>query len=204
MQAVDALSDRTYAAARKRMEKMAKKHPRWSDKRRQKSLDRWLKRRLATEGAIVGTAAAVPGIGTLAALALTGGQSIVGLAECSQYAFASAQLADIDVRNEDRRRTLVLAQIMGEDGAEVAASQLGVATFAWAKNALTRMPANTVKQVSQTLAKRAAKRGATATASRSFGRLMPFGIGIYLGWRSGKKIAKQSIASTRLALGHQE
>jgi len=67
-------------------------------------------------GAAVGGVAVAPGIGTVAALALTGGETALFLETTALFALAVAEVHGIRVDEVERRRTLVLAVALGDNG----------------------------------------------------------------------------------------
>ena len=66
-------------------------------------------------GAAVGSAAAFPGIGTLAALSAVAGETLVFLEATAVFVLAVAEVHGIPVEQRDRRRALVLGVLVGED-----------------------------------------------------------------------------------------
>ena len=66
-------------------------------------------------GAAVGSAAAFPGIGTLAALSAVAGETLVFLEATALFVLAVAEVHGIGVGQRDRRRALVLSVLVGED-----------------------------------------------------------------------------------------
>lgn len=66
-------------------------------------------------GAAVGSAAAFPGIGTLAALSAVAGETVVFLEATSVFVLAVAEVHGIPADHRERRRALVLSVLVGED-----------------------------------------------------------------------------------------
>ena len=65
-------------------------------------------------GAAVGSAAALPGIGTLASLSAVAGETVVFLEATSVFVLAVADVYGIPLEERERRRALVLAVLVGE------------------------------------------------------------------------------------------
>lgn len=69
-------------------------------------------------GAGVGAAAAAPGVGTAAALVLSGGEALGFMSATALYILSRAEIQGIPVQDVERRRTLVMAVMLGEAGAK--------------------------------------------------------------------------------------
>ncbi|MDO5727239.1 MAG: hypothetical protein Q4Q03_04885 [Bowdeniella nasicola] len=165
-------------------------------------LEKQLLRKSKLTGAGVGVAAAVPSVGTVTAMALTGAQLAGFVAAATMHVLAVAEIHGVPTDDIDRRRTLVLTTLLGHDGANAVQSSLGLSSIHWARQAFTRLPTSTVKAVNKKLRKRAAKQAAKKGGSVAFGRLMPFGIGAAIGWVSGKAMARTVIDGARTAFGN--
>ena len=76
-------------------------------------------------GAAVGSAAAIPGIGTLAALSAVAGETVVFLEATALFVLAVAEVHGIPAEHRERRRALVLAVLVGEDSKHAVADLLG-------------------------------------------------------------------------------
>ena len=76
-------------------------------------------------GAAVGSAAAIPGIGTLAALSAVAGETVVFLEATALFVLAVAEVHGIPVEHRERRRALVLSVLVGEDSKHAVADLLG-------------------------------------------------------------------------------
>ncbi|MFC7406245.1 hypothetical protein [Georgenia alba] len=157
--------------------------------------------RAARLGGAVGAAAAWPGIGTVSALGLTGAQSLAFLTSSAEHVMAVAAVHGIDVEDVERRRTLLLAALLGEDGAQAVSGQLGLGTLYWARAALTRLPLGTVKAVNKMLARRLVQAGLTRAGALSVGRLTPFGVGAAVGYWGTRMMGRSVLEGTREAFG---
>lgn len=158
-------------------------------------------RRAARLGGAVGAVAAVPGIGTASALVLTTSQTLAFLSASAKHVMAVASIHGVAVDDIERRRTLLLAALLGEDGAEAVSGQLGLGTLYWAKAAITKLPIGTVKAVNKALARRLLRFGAARGGALALGRLAPFGIGVVVGYAGTKSIGKNVVEGTREAFG---
>ncbi|MFD1716891.1 hypothetical protein [Georgenia deserti] len=166
-----------------------------------KRLEKQYLRSSARLGGAVGAAAAYPGVGTLAATGLTGAQTAAFLSASANHVMAVAAVHGVAVDDVERRRTLLLAALLGEDGARAVSGQLGLGTLYWARAAITRLPLGTVKMVNKALTRRLVRFGLTRAAAVSLGRLAPFGVGAAIGYQGTKMLGKNVVAGTREAFG---
>src|SRR5215813_12379810 len=66
-------------------------------------------------GAAVGSAAAFPGIGTIAALSAVAGETVVFLETTALFVLAVAEVHGIPAGHREHRRALVLSVLVGEE-----------------------------------------------------------------------------------------
>jgi hypothetical protein len=158
-------------------------------------------RRASLLGAAVGSVATVPGIGTVSALGLTTVQTVAFLSASARYVMAVASVHGVAVDDVERRRTLLLAALLGEEGAEAISAQLGLGTVYWAKAAITKLPIGTVKAVNKALTRRLVRWGAARGGALALGRLAPFGLGIVIGYTGTRRIARNVVEGTTDAFG---
>src|SRR5271166_4034463 len=80
---------------------------------------------VTASGAAVGSAAVLPGLGTLAALSAAAGETAVFLEATAFFALAIAAVHGIPTENRERRRALVLAVLVGDDSKHAIGELLG-------------------------------------------------------------------------------
>lgn len=188
-------------AARAQVARLRRQHPAATPTDIVRMLEqRYLKTVMSTGGA-VGAAAAVPAVGTGTALALTTGQAGTFLAASAQLALAVAEVHGVEVEDVPRRRTLVLASLLGEQGSVVVEEELSIGTIFWARTLLTRLPLTTVKAVNRTLRRRFARYTATKGAALFFGRMVPFGVGAVIGATGARAMGKTMVKGVERAFG---
>ncbi|PFG40755.1 hypothetical protein ATJ97_3289 [Georgenia soli] len=158
-------------------------------------------RRAALLGAAVGSVATVPGVGTVSALGLTTVQTVAFLSASARYVMAVASVHGVAVDDLERRRTLLMAALLGEEGAEAISGQLGLGTLYWAKAAITKLPIGTVKAVNKALTRRLVRYGAARGGALVLGRLAPFGVGVVIGYTGTRRIARNVVEGTTDAFG---
>lgn len=188
-------------AARAQVDRIRREHPHASPQDVIWLLERRYLKNVTRMGGAVGAAAAVPAVGTGTALALTTGQAGTFLAASAQLALAVAEVHGVEVDDVARRRTLVLASLLGEQGSVVLEEELSIGAVFWARSLLTRLPLTTVKAVNKTLRRRFARYTATRGAAFFFGRLAPFGVGAVVGATGARAMGKTMITGVGRALG---
>lgn len=157
---------------------------------------------VGASGGAVGAAAAAPAVGTGVALTLTASEIATFFAASAAFALAVAEVHGIAIEDTARRRTLVMATVLGEQGATVVGSEAGLAGTggAWAK-VLMRMPATTVRRVNSALTRRMLRRQAAKQGALALGRLVPFGVGAAIGVTGARSLGKKVVAEARRAFG---
>lgn len=152
-------------------------------------------------GGAVGATAAVPGLGTAVALGVAGVQLAEYLTDTSLHAMALADVHGVPLEDLERRRTLLLATLLGPEGAELMQEQLGLTTLFWARSYFTKkLPITTVRAINKRL-RTLALNETTRIAGHAVGRMMPFGIGAAIGYTAARKLASEAIEGARLAFG---
>jgi len=189
------------ALVRRQVDALRVKHPDASPEKIIRMLERRYLLAVTSTGGAVGAAAAFPSVGTGTALALTTSQVGTFLAASAALALAVADVYGVEIDDVPRRRTLVLASLLGEEGSVIVENEVGVGTLFWARSALTRLPLATVKTVNASLARRAAKYGATRGGAFFLGRLAPFGIGAAIGVAGARAMGGTMINGVRRAFG---
>ena len=154
-------------------------------------------------GAAVGSAAAFPGIGTLAALSAVAGETVVFLEATSVFVLAVAEVHGIPADHRERRRALVLAVLVGEDSKHAVAELIGPGrtSGAWLADGAATLPLPAVSQLNSRLMRFFVKRYALRRGALAFGKLLPVGIGAVVGGWGNRLMGKKIIANARKAFG---
>lgn len=158
-------------------------------------------RRVARLGGAIGAVAAVPAVGTVTAAALTAGQVTAFLDASADHVAAVATVHGVPVTEVERRRTLLLASLLGAEGARAVEGQLGLGSLYWAKAALTRLPLGTVRSVNAALTRRLVRWGLTRGGALALGRLAPFGVGAVVGYAGTRAMGTMVIEGVTEAFG---
>ncbi|GGG77819.1 hypothetical protein [Corynebacterium pelargi] len=164
----------------------------------QQKMDKHFKMLVTGTGAGAGGAAAVPGVGFFTGAAAIAAESLAFLDAAAFYTMASGYLRGGDVRDPERRKSLILIAILGSEGSALVDASIG-ATSSVA--ALSRMSARNVTKVNNRMTKLALKQVTKRLKYSWMGKIMPLGIGVVIGTVANRKIAKRVIENTQQALG---
>jgi hypothetical protein len=154
-------------------------------------------------GAAVGSAAAFPGIGTLAAMSAVAGETVVFLEATAVFVLAVAEAHGIPAEHRERRQALVLAVLVGEDSKGAVAELLGTGrtSGAWMSDGVATLPLPAVSQLNNRLVKYFVKKYALKRGAMAFGKLLPVGIGAVVGGVGNRMMGKKIITNAQLAFG---
>ncbi|ULE31519.1 hypothetical protein [Mycobacterium sp. IDR2000157661] len=155
-------------------------------------------------GAAVGSAAAFPGIGTLTAMASVAGETVVFLEATAVYVLALAEVYGIPAEHRERRRALVLAVLVGEDGKRAVADLIGPGRTkgAWVADGAATLPLPAVSQLNSRLLRYFVKRYTLKRGAIAFGKMLPVGIGAVVGGVGNRLMGKRIVANARAAFGN--
>jgi hypothetical protein len=172
-----------------------------------RTLERRYLAAVTTGGALVGASAAVPAIGTGAALALSGVETAGFLEASALFAQSVTEVHGIVVDDPDRARALVMTMVLGTAGSDLVKQFAGQAAGGSARNAfwgetITKsLPRAVVGPIADQLKKTFMKRFAIAQGTNVVGRLIPFGIGAVIGGGGNHLLGRQIVRSSREAFG---
>jgi hypothetical protein len=154
-------------------------------------------------GAAVGSAAALPGIGTLTALSAVAGETVVFLEATAVFVLAAADVHGIPVGHRERRRALVLAVLVGDEGKRAVRDLVGTARTGggWLGESAATMPLPVVAQLNNRLVRYFVKRYALRRGVMTFGKLLPMGLGAVIGGGGNRMMGKKIIANAHQAFG---
>jgi hypothetical protein len=154
-------------------------------------------------GAAVGSAAAFPGIGTLVAMSAVAGETVVFLEATAVFVLAVAEVHGIPAEHRERRRALVLAVLVGEDGKHAVADLLGTGrtSGAWLSDGAATLPLPAVSQLNSRLLRFFVKKYALKRGAIAFGKMLPVGIGAVVGGVGNRMMGKKIVKNAQLAFG---
>ncbi|MGC2654940.1 MAG: hypothetical protein WA317_15410 [Mycobacterium sp.] len=155
-------------------------------------------------GAAVGSTAAFPGIGTLAALSAAAGETVVFLEATAIFVLAVADVYGIPAEHREQRRALVLAVLVGDDSKRAVAELIGPGrtSGAWLTEGVATLPMPAITQLNSRLLKRAVRRFALRRGALLFGKLLPVGIGAIIGAIGNRVAGKKLVRNARRAFGN--
>ncbi len=184
----------------KRVERYRRRNPDAAPSEILSMLEKEYRWRVSSVGGGVGVAAAVPAMGSLTAFGLAGVQLAQFVSESAMHVMAVAHLYGVPIDDLERRRTLLLATMLGEDGAAAVQQELGMTTMFWARALFVKLPITGVRALNRRLLSMAGTSSARL-AGHALGRLVPFGIGAVIGFTASRKMALEVIEGSRLAFG---
>lgn len=154
-------------------------------------------------GAAVGSAAAFPGLGTLAAMSAVAGETVVFLEATAVYVLAVAEVHAIPAEHRERRRALVLAVLVGEDSKHAIADLIGAGrtSGSWLADGAATLPLPAVSQLNSRLLKYFVKRYTLKRGAIAFGKMLPVGIGAVVGGVGNRLMGKRIVTNARNAFG---
>lgn len=162
------------------------------------------KRYLATvtgTGAAVGGVAAAPAVGTAAALALSGVETVLFFEATALFALAVAEVHGIRIVDVERRRTLLLAVVLGDNGAMLVEKLAGRTGQHWADLLPDGIPLSSITAVNQTLGRWLLRRYGRRQGMLALGRLAPLGIGAAIGAAGNRAFGRTVVRTSRRIFG---
>jgi hypothetical protein len=168
-----------------------------------KKLEKHYLAAVMASGAAVGSAAAFPGIGTLVAMSAVAGETAVFLEATAVFVLAVAEVHGIPADHRERRRALVLAVLVGEDGRRAVADLIGPGrtSGSWLAEGAASMPLPAVSQLNSRLMRYFVKRYALKRGAIAFGKLLPVGVGAVVGGVGNRMMGKKIVGNAQSAFG---
>lgn len=166
-----------------------------------KALEKQFLAAVAALGGGAGAAAAAPGVGTGAAV-------LINLAEVGSFleagvlfSLAVADVHGVQVHDIERRRTLVMAVLMGSNAASAVERIAGRTGRYWAKGLVSAIPMSAINRINGVLGPRFVTKYGTKQGILVLGRELPFGIGAAIGAGGNIALGKLAISGARRAFG---
>ncbi|ROZ88893.1 hypothetical protein [Gordonia sp. OPL2] len=152
-------------------------------------------------GGAVGATAAVPGVGTMTALGAMTGETAFFLEASALLALSIAEVHGIPVHDSERRKTLVLAVALGEEGVVALGRLVGTQGGALRRLGGAAIPGGGVGKLNKMLINKLTKKYAIKRAPLLFGKLLPAGIGAMIGGVGNRALGKRVVTNAREAFG---
>jgi hypothetical protein len=155
-------------------------------------------------GAAVGGAAAAPAVGTALALALSAGETALFLEATALFTLAVAEVHGIRVAEVERRRMLLSAIVLGDNGVILVEKMTSRTGQHWGDLLPAGIPLSSITAINKTLGRALVKRYGRKQGMVALGRLAPFGIGAAIGAAGNRAFGRTVVAASRRAFGpHQ-
>ncbi len=188
------------------LNRLRRRNPGASPAQLARLLERDYLRATTMTGAAVGATAAVPAVGTLAALGLSAAATAGFLEATALYTESIAQLHGAYTDDPERSRAVVMAILMGEEGTALMQSILGAsagkgAPQYWGQLVNKSAPSSLVKTVTGSIQRRFLRKFLTRQSGFMLGRALPFGVGAVVGGTGNHLLGKGVIRTTREAFG---
>jgi hypothetical protein len=158
-------------------------------------------------GAAVGAAAAIPAVGTVSSLALSGAETVGFLETSALFAQSVTEIHGITLEDPERARTLVMALMLGSTGQDLirqfagqASGGKGRSTY-WGELVTANLPAAAFGQIADRIRRAFIRRFAVTQGTSVAGRLIPFGIGAVIGGTGNHLMGRKVVSSSRDAFG---
>ncbi|MGO3146789.1 MAG: hypothetical protein ACTIJ6_03820 [Leucobacter sp.] len=158
-------------------------------------------------GAGVGATAAVPGVGTVAALAISSAETIGFVEATTLFGHAVAEMHGLVLSDRDRAHALILSLMLGEEGASLLRQITGQVAGGTVKNAfwgeiITRsMPKNLVSPAVDQLRKLFLKQLAKKGTASVIGKVIPYGVGAVIGGAGNRVLGGRIVKNARRTFG---
>ena len=176
-------------------------HPSASPSKLVRVLERQYLAAVTGAGVAVGGAAAVPSVGTSVALAVSGGEVAANISASAFLVMAVAHVHGLDLREVERRKTLLLGVLMG-DSVESALQTVATRTGRhWAWEVVEAVPIESIRRVNRVLGRNFVTRYGTKQGILVLGRVLPFGIGALIGGGGNYIVGSGVVRATRRAFG---
>ena len=152
-------------------------------------------------GAAAGAAAAAPGVGAPLSLAMSAGDVVGFLGASALLALATAEVHGLEIEDVERRRTLLLAVVLGDSGAAVVSKAAERTGQHWGRALVRGIPTSSLTRVNKVLGRHFVTKFGTKEGIIVLGRVLPFGIGAAIGGGGNALLARSTIAGTGRAFG---
>jgi hypothetical protein len=159
-------------------------------------------------GALVGAAAAIPAVGTVASLAMSTAETAGFLEASALFAQSVTEVHGIAVEDPERARTLVMTMILGSAGSDLveqlAGEVVGVGparSAFWGELVTKNLPKSALGGVARRMRSFFLKKFAANEGAGIVGRAIPFGIGAVIGGVGNHMLGRRVVTSARTAFG---
>lgn len=162
---------------------------------------------VTTTGAGVGASSVIPGIGTGAALALAGAETVGFLEATALFAQSVAEVHGLAVDDPDRARALVMGLMLGQEGSDLVsqfsrqAAGGAVRANYWGEIVVSSMPRALMNPLTDQLKKRFVREFSKRSGASVIGKALPFGVGAAIGGVGNNMLGRRVVKASRTAFG---
>ncbi|MBF6131745.1 hypothetical protein IU501_01830 [Nocardia otitidiscaviarum] len=181
------------------VDRLRRKHPSRSPEDIAQGLETRYLVLVTASGTVAGLSAAVPGVGTLIGLAVSGVESVFFLEASALYAASVGAVHGIGALPPEQRRAMVVSVVLGETGTAVMGKNASQSARDWAAVVADRLPV--VRNIDNALVKRFVVQFIVKRGVLVFGRALPAGIGAVIGAVGNRALGKSVIANAHSTFG---
>lgn len=145
------------------------------------ALDRRFLAAVTSTGAAAGAASAAPGVSTPAGLALAAGDAVGFIAASGLLALAYAEIYGVPIDDLERRRTLILAVMLGDSGSATVSKMAERTGAHWGRVVVSSIPIESIREINKVLGRNFVTKYGTKQGILVLGKAVPFGIGAVIG-----------------------
>ena len=156
---------------------------------------------VTTLGLASGATAAIPGPWSPAAVALNVAEAGAFLEASTLFILAVAEAHGMRVEEVERRRTLVIAILLGDSGSTFVKGAAGRTGRHWARWIVEGIPMSTINQINRVLGPRFVTKYGTKQGILILGRHVPLFIGAAIGGGGNAFFGRLIVGATRRAFG---
>lgn len=182
------------------VERIRQRNPQITQEELIKKLERRYISEVTSSGTVTGAAAAVPGVGTLAALGMTMGDAGVFLTSTIVHVYAMLETVTAQLEDIDHERALVLTILAGGPASQTVnkiAKRVGVH---WSNKLLQKIPGDSLRAINRLLGRNFVTKVGTKQGIIVLGKVIPFGIGAAVGGSLSFAMGHGMIKATRATL----
>jgi len=181
--------------------RLRRNHPEATPRQIVRRLNSELRASTISTGVGVGAAAAAPGVGTGVALALSGTEAVAFLNATVLYILARGEVQGITIEDVERRRTLVMAIMLGDAGAKGVSKVAERTGQHWARQLVRGIPMAKIDAVNKVLGRHFVTKYGTKQGIVVLGKVVPFGIGAVIGGTANGIFSQGIITASNRAFG---
>jgi hypothetical protein len=165
------------------------------------SLERQYLSAVITLGGASGAAAAAPAVGTGVGLMVNIAEVGAFIEASALFSLAVSDVHGVEIHDLERRRTLLMAVLMGNSGSHIVEKMAGKTGTYWAKSFVKAVPMAKIDAVNKVLGPRFITKYGTKQGTLVLGRDLPFGFGAAIGVAGNAVLGRMTVAGARRAFG---